>query len=135
MQERDMPQLAKGGKWVFGWAAVGKNRQMCMPPEAYAEYGFQLGETVLIMRGSRRSSGIALGKIEKLINSPLKSRFIGQTIIEADRRVILPPETGVSPGERLLIVRGSGLALSFLQRGPIYDEAVKHPEIEIFNLE
>jgi hypothetical protein len=82
------------------------------------------------MRGSRRSSGIALGKIEKLINSPLKSRFIGQTIIEADRRVILPPETGVSPGERLLIVRGSGLALSFLQRGPIYDEAVKHPELK-----
>jgi hypothetical protein len=125
-----MPQLVKGGKWVFGWVSVGKKRQMSIPPIAYAEYGFQLGETVLLMRGSRSSGGIALGRIEKLINSPLKSRFIGQTIIEADRRVILPPETGVSPGERLLVVRGSGLALSFLQRGPIYDEAVKHPELK-----
>jgi hypothetical protein len=130
-----MPQLAKGGKWVFGWVVVGKNCEISIPPEAYTEYGFQLGETVLIMRGSRRSGGIALGRVEKLMNSPLRSRFIGQTTMGDGQRATLPPEAGILPGERLLVVRGSGLALSFLQRGPIYDEAIRRPEIEIFNVE
>jgi hypothetical protein len=130
-----MPQLAKGGKWVFGWVVVGKNCKISIPPEAYTEYGFREGETVLIIRGSRRSGGIGLGRVEKLIKTPLRSRFIGQTTIDDGWRVTLPPEAGILPGERLLVVRGSGLALSFLQCGPIYDEAIRHPEIEIFNVE
>ena len=42
-----MPQITKGGKWVFGWVVVGQNRQIVIPPEAYAEYGFQPGEAVI----------------------------------------------------------------------------------------
>jgi hypothetical protein len=36
-------------------------------------------------------------------------------------------------GDRLLVVRGSGLALGFLERGPIYEEARRHPDIETFS--
>jgi hypothetical protein len=32
------------------------------------------------------------------------------------------------------VVRGSGLALGFVQRGPIYEEASRHPEIEVFSI-
>ena len=38
----------------------------------------------------------------------------------------------IQSGERLLAVCGSGFALGFLQRGPIYEEALKHHEIETF---
>jgi hypothetical protein len=34
------------------------------------------------------------------------------------------------PGDRLLVVRGSGRALGFVAQGRIYDEAWKHPELE-----
>lgn len=128
-----MPQIAKGGKWVFGWVVVGWNCDIRIPPEAYREYGFQSGETVIIIRGSLRSGGIGIGKVEKLASTPLQSRFIGQSRIEAGEQVTLPATAGIVPGERLLVVRGSGLALSFLKHGPICEEALKHPEIEVFN--
>jgi hypothetical protein len=128
-----MPQLVKGGKWVFGWCIVGPAGEIRIPPEAYTEYGFQPRESVIITRGSRRSGGFGIGKREKLAISPLKPRFTGQTTIGTDGCVGLPPEAGIQPGERLLAVRGSGLALGFLQRGPIYEEALKHPGIETFH--
>ena len=49
-----------------------------------------------------------------------------------DRRATVPPEVDVAPGDRLLTVRGSGRALGFVARGPIYKEALKHPELEVF---
>lgn len=129
-----MPQLAKGGKWVFGWCVVSPTSEIHIPPEAYVEYGFQQGETAIVIRGSKRSGGIGIGRPQKLNNTVLQSRVVGQTTIGADGHVALPPEAGVQPGERLLSVRGSGLALNFLQRGPIFEEALNHPEIEVFRV-
>jgi hypothetical protein len=39
---------------------------------------------------------------------------------------------GVERGASLLSVRGSALALGFIIRGPIIEEARKHPEIEVY---
>jgi len=108
-----MPQLAKGGKWVFGWCLAGPTCDLQIPPEAYIEYGFQQGEAAIILRGSRRSEGIAIGRLAKLQGSILQSRFVGEITIGTNGRVTLPPEAGIQPGERLLVVRGSGLALGF----------------------
>jgi hypothetical protein len=126
-----MPQLAKGGKWVFGWVVVGKRRNITIPPEAYHEYGFQPGNEVVFLRGSRRSGGFSIGRVEKI--PPLfEKRSLARGQVSRQGRVILPLETGVQPGNRLLAVRGSGLALGFLAQGPIYDLALKHPELEVF---
>jgi len=129
-----MPQLAKGGKWVFGWCVVGPDRKIRIPPQAYTEYGFQAGETVIIIRGSQRSGGFGVGRQSRLAQAQIsfRSRFIGQARVGEHGQLALPPHVSVQPGERLLAVRGSGLALGFLQRGPIYEEALKHPEMEIF---
>lgn len=127
-----MSQLAKGGKWVFGWSIVGPGREIQIPPEAYHEYGFQPGEEVFLAPGSQRSGGFGIGRQEKLTASILQSRFIGQFNIGAGGQVALPSAAGVHPGDRLLVVRGSGLALGFVQRGPIYAEAMGHPELEVF---
>lgn len=129
-----MPQLAKRGKWVFGWSTVSPDGKIYIPPEAYAEYGFQPAENAIIIRGSRRSGGFAIGRPEKLLSSPLASRFIGQTTIGRQGQVQLPPDIGVQPGDRLVVVRGSGLALGFLQRGPVYEEALRHPELITFTV-
>jgi hypothetical protein len=127
-----MPQLVKGGKWVFGWVVVGPGHEVCIPPEAYAEYGFRPGDVVFFMKSSRSSGGFGLGKQEILAASPILSRRLAEGIVTSEGLVHLPPEMAIQPGERLLVVRGSGLALGFLQRGPICDEALKHPELETF---
>lgn len=128
-----MPQMDKGGKWVFGWSVVGSDSEIQDPLEAYTEYGFQPGETLIVTHGSRGSGGFAIGRPEKLGASPLQSCCVSQVKISAAGQVTLPPEIGVWTRERLLAVRGSGLALGLLQHGPIYEEALKHPEIEIYS--
>lgn len=119
---------------MFGWCVVGLSRQIQIPAAAHDEYGFERGESVIITRGSRSSGGFGIGRQKKLANSPLQSRFLGWATLDAGRRVMLPPVISVEPGERLLVVRGSGLALGFLRRGPIYDEALRRPEVETFEI-
>ena len=36
-----MPQLVKGGKYIFGWSKVGKEGKIKIPPEAYEEYNLK----------------------------------------------------------------------------------------------
>ncbi len=127
-----MPQLAKGGKWIFGWVVVGPDGAIRIPPQAYAEYGFQPGETVFFMKGSRRSGGFGLGKSAVLSAAPILPRKLAQGMVTAEGMVRLPPEMEIPVGESLLAVRGSGLALGFLQRGPIYEAALNHSELETF---
>jgi hypothetical protein len=127
-----MPRLVKGGKWVFGWALVSLNNRIRIPPDAFLEYGFEPGEMVLVFWGSRSSGGFSLGKLDQLENTPLQTRSIGQERIGDHGLVTLLPGVGIRPGERLLVVRGSGLALGFIRCGPIYEEALKHTEIEMF---
>jgi hypothetical protein len=50
-------------------------------------------------------------------------------------REMAPATVGVEPGDRLLAVRGSSRALGFVAHGPIYDEALKHPELACFGEE
>ena len=75
-----------------------------------------------------------MGWLEKLNGSstPLLRRSIGQGTILAEERITVPPEASLQPGQRLLAVRGSGYAVLFLTGGPIYENALKHPGIEIF---
>ena len=128
-----MPQLAKRGKWVFGWVVVGPQSEIIIPPEAYHEYGFRTGDEVIFLRGSRRSGGFSVGRVEK-IPALFEKRILARGRMARQGRVNLPPETGAQPGDRLLVVRGSGLALGLLAQGSIYEEALKHPELEVFSL-
>lgn len=132
-----MPQLAKGGKWVFGWTEVGGRRQIIIPREAYLEYGFQPGEKVWFLAGSRSSGGFGVFREARKSQTaiPLERRAVAEGIVGQDERLALPPETGVKPGEKLLVVRGSGRALGFLRRGPIVIEARRHPGLETFSVE
>ena len=130
-----MPRLAKGGKWVFGWTVVGPGGELCIPPEAWDEYQFQVGDEVAWMPGSKRSGGFGLSHPRLLAQLPaqFQDRALAWSRIEAKRRALVPPQAGVQPGQRLLVVRGSGRALGLLVRGPIYEEACRHSDLAWFD--
>ena len=55
-----MPRLVKGAKWTFGWVVVGPRREIAIPPEAWDEYGFQVGGEAIFCAGSRTSGGFSI---------------------------------------------------------------------------
>ena len=132
-----MPQLVKGGKWVFGWVIVGPRGELAIPPAAWDEYQFQIGDEVMFLPASRRSGGFSLSHARLLDGTvaPLQARALAQGHVDELGRVTAPAAVGIQPGDRLLAVRGSGRALGFVAQGPIYEEALRHPELACFGEE
>jgi hypothetical protein len=131
-----MPRLVKGGKWVYGWVVVGPRGEITIPPETWREFGFQAGEEAVFVSGSRRSGGFAISTPG--LTSEVSGRLEGATLRVLARGwfdagcILLPQQVGVTPGDRLLAVRGSRYGLGFVARGPIYAEAERHPEVKVF---
>ncbi len=155
-----MPQLVKGGKYVFGWSRIGNDGKIKIPKEAFIEYSFRTGEKVVLISGSKTSGGFGIFKYEKFQDTLIKSvvqqiegifscnvpinksfhyknRYYCWTLILEDECIILPDEIlntyGIIIPTKVLAVRGSGLGLSFLSRGSIYKTALQHTEIKQFN--
>lgn len=155
-----MPQLVKGGKYTFGWSLVMDTGRTIIPPEALEEYRLKESEKLILVPGSRTSGGFGLGSQESMKRSPLKrvvDMLLGLRelqvpegdVITYERKpycwvelhnggVTVPPTTlktyGVKIGDKLLVIRGSGLAIGFANRGPIVEEAKKHRELEVFGV-
>jgi hypothetical protein len=131
-----MPRLVKGGKWTYGWVVIGQGGEIVVPPEAWAEYGFQEGSEAVFLLGSRTSGGFAVGTPDSIATVAGKTRAHVQRELGrsrfGNRRVLAPRETAVKRGDRLLTVRGSRCGLGFAARGPIYLKALEHPELELF---
>jgi hypothetical protein len=153
-----MPKLVKGGKHVFGWSRVARDGQIRIPPEALQEYSRKDPERLIVISGSQTSGGFGLASLASLRGSPLATvagvrpdlasfaipegellehRGRAYSWVEVRAGVIrLPSGTlaryGIALGDDLLVIRGSGLALGFAVRGPIVEEARKHPELERF---
>lgn len=131
-----MPRLAKGGKWAYGWVIVGAEREITIPPEAWEEYGFRAGEEAVFTPGSRTSGGFAISTQLLMAEESDRRggaalRIIGRAVF-GEGRVIVPRGIGPGPGDKLLAVRGSRFGLGFVAQGPIYEEALKHSELEVF---
>jgi hypothetical protein len=130
-----MTRLVKGAKETFGWVVVGPGRELLIPPKAWARYGFQAGEQGVFMKASRRSGGFALTTLRLLQTSSLPhtgERILGREQFTKEGEISIPYDIPIQPGDRLLTVFGSGFALGFITQGPIFEEAYKHPELEVF---
>lgn len=153
-----MPKLVKGGKHAFGWSRVGQAGRVVVPPEALAEYGLEEAQRLILVPGSRTSGGFGLGAQESLRRSPIGAvldahprlgsfripegeavEYGGKTycwVQVRDGGIVVQPGTlgkyGVRTGDKLLVIRGSGLALGFPVRGPIVTEATQHGELAVF---
>jgi len=154
-----MPQLVKGGKYVYGWSKVSAKGKIAIPDEAKEEYNLAACDKAILLPGSKRSGGFGLTTKELLKNSRLhvlldncpalaefqepEGRAVkinGKTCcwikLNQDGSITVPLGTlkiyGINAGDLLLSVRGSNVALGFPVRGPIIDEAKKHFDIELF---
>lgn len=155
-----MPQLVKGGKYIFGLSKISKSGNIVIPPEAAEEYGFKENDKVILFNGSRTSGGFIVIKFSIVERSKLgpmfkdipglvdyqipqneiiksRGRSFCWTTIKTGDYFILPQnilETyQLNYGDLLAIGRGSNLGLSFIARGIIHEEALKHSELEIFS--
>jgi hypothetical protein len=148
-----MPQLVKGGKHVFGWSRVRETGHIVVPPEAVAEYRLAEADPLLLLPGSRTSGGFGLGAFDSVRRSPrgavlnARAELGGLQVEEGELidyagkpycwvrlrsggiTVRLPTlaQYGIGSGDRLLVVRGSGLAIGFAVRGPLVAEGHNHP--------
>ncbi len=154
-----MPQLVKGGKYVYGLSVISPEGNILIPPEAMEEYNYRAGDKVIIINGSRTSGGFGLTKTDILKKSALsalisdlprlteyavpegeivrnRGRLFCWTAIGSGGGIRLPLETlgeyGLRPGDRLAVGRGSYLSIAFIARGTILEEALRHPQLEVF---
>ncbi|MFX1518052.1 MAG: hypothetical protein ACFFC6_17260 [Promethearchaeota archaeon] len=67
-----MPQLVKGGKFVFGWSLVQKTGKISMPEEAFFEYDFNNCDKIVILPGSSTSGGFSIACVSQLSKGSLK---------------------------------------------------------------
>ena len=72
-----MPQLVRGGKWVYGWSVVGMDCRVPVPEEAKEEYGLSSDAGVIVMSGSRSSRGFAITTMELLSGTSFHRHFEG----------------------------------------------------------
>ena len=148
----------KGGKHAYGWSEVGAIGKVAVPIEALAEYNLTPPCEVFLLSGSKSSGGFVVTTSSLLKNSVLarplneKPKLAGfqlpegETItvntkpycwvtLNTDGSITVPLKTlkqyGVNAGDRLLAVRGSCFALAFCVKGPIIEEARKHPDLTL----
>ena len=131
-----MPRLVKGAKWTFGWVIVGSNRDIIIPRGAWDEYNFKVGNEAIFTLVSKKSGGFGISTLAllKKANKKMKGeklKELGRSTFN-ERYTILPEELDYKSGDRLLTVRGSGFALGFIAKGPVYNEALRHPELATY---
>ncbi|HEY97489.1 MAG TPA: hypothetical protein G4O16_04835 [Dehalococcoidia bacterium] len=156
-----MPQLVKGGKYIYGLSKVSRTGVIIIPPEAMTEYKFRDGDRVILLSGSRKSGGFGVTKssilqktnlarliqdipglasyqIPENVTIEAKGRWLCWSTIKTGGYLQLTTETlskyNIAVGDFLTIGRGSYLAISFIARGVILEEALRHPDLEIFEV-
>ncbi len=155
-----MPQLEKGGKYVFGWSGIRPDGSVRLPDEVIREYGFTPGENVILMSSSVATGGFRVTRRALLESSAIYAEMLRQIpdlaayTLEEGRAVrfkggcccwarlgrdgvlALPLHTmeafDVRPGDALLSIRGSYLAVVMGVKGPLIALARQHPEIQVW---
>jgi len=154
-----MPQISKGGKYVFGWSKIRADGGVLIPNEALQEYHLEAGERVILISGSKTTGGLLVAKKSMLERSEIsdvlaknpslahfqieegktiryKGRLYGWAALQEPGLIVLPAHAlatfNLKTGGCLLSIRGSNLAFVLGVKGPIIEEARKHPEVVTF---
>ena len=154
-----MPKLIQGGNYAYGWVVVGADGSVPLPDELRAEYGIEGEQDMILIQGSETFGGFGVCRHDKLKASGMgvileryqelettpsgepvivkgKSKIYGRVPLGGDYRLKLSQEIrkafGISPGARLLAIRGSEVILSFASSGPILKEAGRHEDLAVW---
>ena len=154
-----MPQMNKGGKYIFGWSVIHENGEITFPITAVEEYKLQGENFVYIVSGSKQTGGFCV------MSEPLLSRSKLQHILKenqtlADRNLqegalisykgrkygwltlknggvrlsdSLMQALDIKTGDKLLAIRSSDIAFTLGVRGTLIQKAHEYKgEIAVF---
>ncbi len=154
-----MPQLSKGGKFVFGWSVINADRKVKLPHQTVDEYKLRDPDKLIVFSGSKATGGFCVSTPDFIMNSPLRGLFgqypdLYNCKIQAgdfvkykgrlygwislnDHIIKLTPSMltilDLKVGDRLLSIRGSNLAFVMGVKGPLIEMANQTDQvIEIF---
>ena len=145
-----MPQMNKGGKFVFGKSVVGEDGAIQIPAQAVEEYQIAIEEKVYLFTGSKSTGGFCVTRKGLLQPSLLghiltentglqqyqlppgrfiryKGRHYCWLPISGTGRIVLNGECmgflQLKPGMQLLSIRSSNIAFTMGARGPLLKRA------------
>ena len=148
-----MPQIVKGGKFVFGWSQVGKEGCIQIPEEVLLEYKLFKEYKVILISGSKSSGGFVVSTLNLLNQSIMKGliedypefedyslpegkpvkwkgRYYCWVSINQQGIIKLSRETArcfdIEENYKLLSIRGSNIGFVLAVKGPIIETAKKY---------
>lgn len=155
-----MPQMNKGGKFVFGKSSIREDGSLRLPPQAVREYDITAEGRLYLFTGSRSTGGFCVTRKGLLEPSALggilrdlpelrgytaaegtflryKGRAYAWLSVDADGIVKLRKEAldflELSPGMELLSIRSSNIAFTMGAKGPLIARAAGAPgELEVY---
>lgn len=148
-----MPQMNKGGKFIFGRSILREDGSVRLPDQAAEEYGLTAGERVYLFTGSKITGGFCVTRKELLEPSklghilrdlpalrqytaepgaflPYKGRSYCWMELSPAMELYLPPTVleflSLTPGMRLLSIRSSDIAFTMGAKGPLLERAAQY---------
>lgn len=145
-----MPQLNKGGKFVFGLSVIHENLSVQFPPQAIKEYQLLSENKIIIFTGSKITGGFCVTSYPLLSSSklshilkecpqlndasvsqgtliPYKGRSYSWLPIKESGTIILPADLmeqlNLRVGTELLSIRSSDIAFTMGAKGPLLKKA------------
>lgn len=142
-----MPQLSKGGKFVYGWSVIRENGTIRIPEQVLEEYKLLSEDKVIGFSGSKTSGALCISSKNLIENSILKNILIDlldlnefkcdegellkykgryyfwlkitdEGMIKISKKLLDSLE--LQFGDKLLMIRGSNIAFDFVIKGPLY---------------
>lgn len=154
-----MPQLAKGGKYVYGWILINEDFSINLPDQIITEYNIQDRNTLYLMTGSKSTGGFCVLTKELLENSKINSilndnKGLAKCSIREqeyitykgrkycwtqlkNNKIYLTKNTlracNLKVGNKLLSIRSSDIAFTLGGKGPLVEYAHHYSgEIKIY---
>jgi len=148
-----MPQIRKGGKYVYGWSIIKNDFSIQFPIEAITEYDICSEGKIFLITGSKTTGGFAVSKKSLLDKSILnnvfieyndlgnyktregdfyqyKSRKYAWIKIDKDGIIYLNKailnNLSLKINDKLLSIRSSNIAFMMGAKGPLINEANKY---------
>ena len=155
-----MPQMNRGGKFIFGESIIRPDGSVRLPEQAVREYAIASEGRVYLFTGSRSTGGFCVTRQGLLLPSQLghiltdlpellryeapegaflryKGRAYCWTAVSASGEIRLTEgmlaALQLAPGMRLLSIRSSDIAFTMGAKGPLWEKAEQFPgEIPLF---
>ncbi len=144
-----MPQMNKGGKFVFGWSLINEDYTIQLPKMAVEEYKISSEEKVILISGSKKTGGFCVSRKEFIENSNINGLFTAnpslrdyktnegefikykgrlycwltitnEGLLKLTDKIL--NDLSLKKGDKLLSIRGSDIAFVMGVKGPLIEK-------------